>query len=545
MGKIVTKNQPCTDTNCGSSDAMQVYEDGTTFCFSCKAYGRVVGETKTYRENDMHTLQEIATFDTRGIKERSVEKEICEFYGVKVGYSPDKEIIAHYYPYGVGEVSGYKVRELPKSFSVVGKVKGLFGQSKFQSGGRMLVITEGEVDALVVQQAWKKKYNSYYPTVSIASATWMEKELLANREWIRSFEKVVLWLDNDKAGSEAVEKAAKIIGYDKVAIVKSAEKDADLVYKAHGYQKVIGCIYDAKRYSPAGILSSSDTWDKYKAEANADYIPWAPYQEELNKQNYGRRLGSLTMVTSGTGMGKTSWIKEDQYYLHQTRPSNERIGVCSLEESIHEAVINIMALHANKRIQLPDVEMSEEEERKLWEETMGTDRFMFLDHQGSLGDSSLIDKIEFMALSGCKFIYLDHITIAVSESEESGVNSAIDRMMSDLLKLAKRHNVWICVVSHLRKTSNNQKSFEEGAVPSDDDLKGSGSLKQVPMQIFAISRNKMETDPMIRHTSRFWVLKDRFTGRTGPAGSYRFVEETGRLVRADFDGEFEKLTEGL
>lgn len=229
MGKIVNRNQPCTDASCGSSDAMQIYEDGTTFCFSCKAYGRIVGDTKTYRENDMHTLQEIATFDTRGIKERSVEKEICEFYGVKVGYNPDREIIAHYYPYGVGEVSGYKVRELPKSFSVVGKVKGLFGQGKFQSGGRMLVITEGEIDALVVQQAWKKKYNSFYPTVSIASATWMEKELLANREWIRGFEKVILWLDNDKAGSEAIEKAAKIIGYDKVAIVKSAEKDADLV----------------------------------------------------------------------------------------------------------------------------------------------------------------------------------------------------------------------------------------------------------------------------------------------------------------------------
>jgi len=135
------------------------------------------------------------------------------------------------------------------------------------------------------------------------------------------------------------------------------------------------------------------------------------------------------------------------------KTTTDLIGVCSLEESVGEAVKNIMALEANRRIQLPDVTMTEEEERSYWEATMASNRFVFLDHQGSVGDESLISKMEFMALSGCKYIYLDHITIAVSESEDNKVNGAIDKMMSDLLKLAKRHNVWIGVISHLRKTS--------------------------------------------------------------------------------------------
>ena len=231
-------------------------------------------------------------------------------------------------------------------------------------------------------------------------------------------------------------------------------------------------------------------------------------------------------------------LKEDQYHLFKTRPEEEKIGVLSLEESIYEAVSNIMAIEANKRIQLPDVEMTDIEERQYWEATMGSDRFMFLDHQGSMSDDSLISKMEFMALSGCKYLYLDHVTIAVSESEGDNINSAIDKLMSDLLKLAKRYDVWIGVVSHLRKTNNTQKSFEEGAVPTDDDLKGSGSLKQVPAQIIAISRNKMEQDLIKKHTSQVWTLKDRFTGRTGFSGSYRFMEETGRLMATsgeDFD----------
>ena len=38
MGKIIVKNQPCLDKNCGSSDARQIYEDGTSFCFSCQQF---------------------------------------------------------------------------------------------------------------------------------------------------------------------------------------------------------------------------------------------------------------------------------------------------------------------------------------------------------------------------------------------------------------------------------------------------------------------------------------------------------------------------
>ena len=38
MGKIVHKNQPCLDDKCGSSDARQVYEDGTHIAFLAIAF---------------------------------------------------------------------------------------------------------------------------------------------------------------------------------------------------------------------------------------------------------------------------------------------------------------------------------------------------------------------------------------------------------------------------------------------------------------------------------------------------------------------------
>jgi twinkle protein len=535
MGQIVRRNQPCE--KCGSSDAKQGYEDGTAYCFSCTSYFKnYKGKDIEFKVNkELETLDDILEYDTRGFKERGITKKVAEYFGVKVSYNTSGEIDAHYYPYGVEETVGYKKRKLPKEFTVIGKLSGLFGQKQAGNGNRSIVITEGELDAMAIAQAWIDRYDKIFPVVSIPSAS-QTKVLLEQREWLRSFETVVLWFDMDDPGKAAVEKAARIIGYDKVKVVKNVKvKDANDLYLAEGASAIINHVLNAQVWSPVGIVNSSDTWELYKAELDGDYIPWPPFAKELNEKIYGRRLGSITVLCSGTGMGKSSFLKEDQYHLLKT--TEDKIGICSLEESISETVAGLLAIHMNKRIQLPDVEVTEEEEKKAWEETMGTGRVMFLDHQGSMADDSLIEKMEFMALSGCKYIYLDHITIAVSDTGDNDINHATDRLMSDLLKLAKRHSVWLGVVSHLRKTSNSQKSFEEGAVPSDDDLKGSGSLKQIAAQLIAISRNKMEKDPIKRHTSNLWVLKDRFSGRTGPMGQYRFIESTGRLQYAESNDE--------
>ena len=176
--------------------------------------------------------------------------------------------------------------------------------------------------------------------------------------------------------------------------------------------------------------------------------------------------------------------------------------------------------------------LTPEEIRAGFEAVFKDERLVLLDHQGSVGDDSLIDKIEYMALMGCKYLVLDHITIAVSEGSEglSG-NEAIDKVMSDLLKVVKRHNVWLGLISHLRK-SQGGRSFEEGTLASIDDIKGSGSIKQISFDIVAFARNLVAEDESERNTIRFRVLKSRFTGFTGDAGAAVYDTTTTRLSNA-------------
>ena len=62
-----------------------------------------------------------------------------------------------------------------------------------------------------------------------------------------------------------------------------------------------------------------------------------------------------------------------------------------------------------------------------------------------------------------------------------------------------------------------------------DDIKGSGSIKQISFDIVAFSRNMMADDIGERNRISFAVLKSRFNGETGKAGSASYDTFTGRL----------------
>lgn len=503
---------PCP--KCESSDAFTQYEDGG-FCFSCNystkekvnEMDRPSNSIRTVDSNDARLL-EISSFGHYNISSRGISKDTVEQYQVRL----DPKTKSHYYPYTKeGKVVAYKERKEPKAFFIHGNFNDveLFGQS-ITSNGKTLVITEGELDALAVGDSIFKHYGRYYPVVSLPSATG-HNTLLKQRDWVRSFQTVILMFDNDDAGQKATEQAAKIIGIDKVKIAKLKEKDACDELLKHGYKAILEAYWNARIYSPAGLLTNGDIWEKYEAHKLIKSIPYPKCLSSLNDKIKGMRQGEIALFTSGTGSGKSTVMKEIIYDLVNTHEI--KVGLVSLEESIHDTVSKFLAMHAN----------NETECKKMFK------NIVMLDHQGSVGDHSLVDQIEVMALMGCTHIILDHITIAVSEGTEGlEGNAAIDKMMSDLLKVVKKHNIWLGLVSHLRKASGG-KSFEEGNPASIDDIKGSGSIKQISFDIISFSRNLVAQTEAEKSTIKFRVLKSRFTGLTGDAGAATYDLSTTRL----------------
>lgn len=528
----------CPNPDCGSSDAYAFKEgDEWGHCFSCGKNFRLTDDkpkvkmSKAKAATSQVTLAEVEAMESRGFQERGIYKVISEHFGVKVRYNGAKEITAHYYPYTKkGQVVGYKERVLPKEFHIIGDAKGkdleLFGQNVAQ-GSKTLIITEGELDAMAVSQAQYDKYQKFFPVCSIPSAS-QTGALLDNREFIRRFESVVLMFDNDDPGQKATQAAAKIIGYDKVKLAKLPEKDACDVLVKHGSETLMKCIFDAQPYSPAGVVKGEEIWKQYIERAATPSIPYPECIGGLNEKIKGMRQGEIVLFTSGTGSGKSTVIKE--ILLHIKATTNDMAGLVSLEESIGDTAEKFIGMQLKRNMDEDPAPI--EEARKAYESFFGDERIILLDHQGSVSDDSLLDKIEHLALIGCKYIVLDHITIAVSEGagDKTG-NEAVDYVMSSLLKIVKKYNVWLGVISHLRKTDSRSKPFEQGHMPSMDDIKGSGSIKQISFDIIGFCRDMTAEDERQRNTIRFMVLKCRRNGNTGSAGSAFYDSKTTRLKR--------------
>lgn len=534
---------PCN--HCDSSDAVAMYDDGRGKCFACGMTnfqdqyedGVPVGNKNVKNapwEQDIDmstdTIDNIQTYDSRGVRERDITKTVTAFFDMKVSYGSSGEIEAHYYPYTAkGKVVAYKKRMLPKSFNVVGNMKAhgleLFGQSKFPAGGKRIVVTEGELDAMAVAQANLSKSGKIWPVVSLPSSS-NSKIILANREYLRSFDEVILMFDQDEAGEKAIAEAAKIIGWDKTKVATLPENDPCDTLVKHGTDKIMQCMWGARAYTPASIVRGEAIWEAFKERQAVTSVPYPTCLEGLNEKLDGMRKGEIVLFTSGTGSGKSTMIKEIIIELEENTTSN--IGLVSLEESIGDTAEKFIKMFTPE-------EPTEEEQRKAFDKVFGNERLILLDHNGSVSDSSLIDQIENLCLLGCEYIILDHITIAVSEGADGKTgNEAIDAVMSDLLKIVKKHNVWLGLISHLRKSQG--KSFEEGHLASIDDIKGSGSIKQISFDIVTFARNMVAESDEERNMIKLRVLKSRFTGRTGDCGSAYYDTKTNRLKgQLDFD----------
>jgi twinkle protein len=484
------------------------------------------------------TLEDYKTYPIRAIAHRGLTKETCEKYGVRVSLSPHdgETILAHKYPYyRKDKLTGFKERIVEgKIIYSKGDCKDaqLFGSHCCPANGKTLFITEGELDCLSLYQVLKSLSNlpGWEPAVVSLShgAASAARDLSNDFDYVNSFDKIVLVFDQDDAGQAAVDDACKILA-GKVYIARLSEKDPnDMLLKGKAEEMKWEVLKHARQYMPDNIVNYADMWDRYKNSRNQTCYQFPDAWPELNNKTYGVRLGELVMITSGSGMGKTQFMRELKNHYHET--TDFKFADIALEEDVGDTIAGLVSLKLNKRITLPDVTVSPEEEQAAFDYYFESRRWTGYDFFGGLDDDNLFSKIRFFAATGHKFIFLDHLSIIVSEfAAEGGERERIDTIMTKLAKLVKELNITIFLIVHLKKTSQGT-SFEEGATPSLDDLRGSGTLKQLSMTVIALSRNQQHDDPFCANTSKITVLKCRFTGRTGTSDFLHFNDRTGRMV---------------
>jgi twinkle protein len=404
-----------------------------------------------------------------------------------------------------------------------------------------VVVTEGEIDAMSVAQAFNLKWQ----VVSVPNgAEGGKKSIAKNLEWLEGFDEVVLAFDNDEPGRAAAKECAALFtpGKAKLLTFPSGIKDANDLVQAGREGDIPALVFEAKTYRPDGILAGTEVkqrLDEFRL-GGGHYFSYDTTRPKLDLMIRGLRKGELVMLTAGTGIGKSTEAAELAFDLLTRHKLS--IGYVALEENPLRTSLRMMSIKLNHPLHLGMGSITEEQYEEAYTATVGSGRFFLYDHFGSLESDNLLSKLKFLANGcGCDFIVLDHISIAISDNDEADERKHIDRLMSRLRSLVEQTGVGVLAVCHLRKSSGGTP-HEEGGRVTLDDLRGSGSLKQYPDTIIGIERNQQDKDESDYCQIR--VLKCRLTGETGLADVLHYNKRTGRLLPVEREAvaEFEANT---
>jgi twinkle protein len=520
-------HQPCPD--CGSSDALAIYENHT-HCFSCGAHKFTDEPTEPKRRRKV-AKDLTAAGEFRSLPKRKLHEETLKRFGYTVGEYNGKIVQIAPYHDADGALVAQKIRFPDKEFVMLGDAKAatLFGQRLWKDGGKRLVITEGEIDALSYAQAT----NLSWPVVSIPNgAQGAAKAIKKNLEFIEKFDEVVFLFDMDAPGREAANECADLLTPGKAKIAELPLKDANDMLVAGRVKELCQAVWNAATRRPDGIVNGSELWDA----VSRPVVMGTPYPwQGLNRILFGLRPREIVTLSAGTGIGKSSVAAEIAYNIGQK--IGQQVGYIALEEGTDRTGLRFMGLHANRPLHLPGNELPPAEMRRVFEETLGTGRYSFYDHFGSLDSDHLLSKLSYMVKGlGVKFLVLDHLSIVVSGLDpDEDERRAIDRTMTKLRSFTEETEASLILVSHLKRPDG--KGHEDGAATSLSQLRGSAAIGQLSDAVIGLERNQ-QAEGEEKNDTILRVLKNRYAGITGIATALRWQPETGRLIEAEIEKDF-------
>lgn len=551
---------PCPDTeNCGSSDAYAIDNDDKGFCFSCRKLFNSDGSLDTSDLDNIpsKTLQEMVTGGIHTeLTKRGISKKAAEFFDIKI---IDGRYVFSYPSREDGSIVAQKLRPVDvKEFYWKGEPKraGLFGMNKFKSGNAITIVG-GEFDAAAFYDMMGE-----YPVVSVKNGENNTRDIseMITEGYFNNFSKVYICLDNDKTGLEWAPKIADLFPIGKVKIVTLRHfKDPNEYLQNKRIKEFKDCWWQAVDYTPAGIeAANTGGFDSLFEEIDGlELFPY-PY-DGLNESTFGIRKNEMVTVVAGSGVGKSAFIGEVAYKLHTE--TDRKIGMLMLEESPKKTKLRMMSMYLNKPLHLTllgrvaekfsflktvlerlftskeDYEWSEKTKKQLkqaWDAIIekrakdGEQQLWFFNHFGSNDTDTIVSRIDAMVTGlGCEFIFLDHISIVVSDQANGDERKALDELATKLRTLVERRNFALIIVSHLRRPGG--KPHEEGGETSLADIRGTAGIGQLSDIVIGLERNGQADSEFMRNVTKIRVLKNRFAGFTGLASYAHYDIKNGRL----------------
>lgn len=557
--ELVEKGLPCPDPDCGSSDAAALYSDGHLFCFSCNRRF-ASGDAGTKRERPRAVSEDLASIihsgEIRAVKSRGISQATARHWGYRLRRRQDGAIehIAVYCD-DRGNPIAAKIRntgtpeEPAKDFFIEGDGKhmGLWGRHLWRDKGRMVVIAEGELDAMSVSQA----FGNSYPVVSVPKGAAGAKKAIAEAlDWLNGFESVVFMYDMDEPGRAAAEECAKLIapGKAKIASLPGGFKDPNEMLLAGQAKEIANAAWGAKTFRPDGIVDARELTSRC-LDPVVTGIPW-PW-DFMTEWTYGRRDGEVYTIGGGTGIGKTDFIAEivactingKDKSGHIFRP--EGVALFNYEAGPATTKKAVAGKLCGKRFHIPGGDWTEDDLRsgmRFMDEVCWSEggKLFINDSFGSVDWDSVVSRSRYLAhAEGVKHFIIDPISALVMGATDE--RKELDRIVLEAASLSQELQAKFYLLSHLARPDFGPP-HEEGGRVQLKHFRGSNGIGMFSFFVFGLERNQQAEDETERMTTIVRSLKDRYTGNSlGKTAALHYDSLSGTLDPAAHFQDDEEL----
>ncbi len=417
-----------------------------------------------------------------------------------------------------------------------GVTDSLFGKRADLAAGvpkDMLVITEGEIDALsVASYGWHgvsvpRGAKAGTADGKSANDQWID----ADFAWLADYERIYLWMDNDAPGQAAAADIARRIGLERCFLITTPRglKDAnECLCNGVPSEEIAEAMDKAVTLDPANLQWASEFEEKVLrrlfppggVEPGFD-LPW-PFPWKI-------RPNEATVWTGFSKHGKTVALSHLMVHLAGL---GERVCVASMEVEPDKTLETLWCQANGARMPW------DWEEGQNWDDAerlrIGEERFraryrwlaerflIFLPQT----DASGVGRADWRVMLDC-FIYarqrygctqfvVDSLMMCVGRSE--GEYHEVELFINALSNFAKRHGVHVHIVAHSRKKEDENKP------PGKQDIAGPKETADVAHNVVVVHRN------MKKATQWQKLEREREQLAAVQSGSPEAIEERDREI---------------
>lgn len=397
----------------------------------------------------------------------------------------------------------------------------LFNMNRINTGSPLL-ICEGEIDCLSAIEA------GYTNTVSVPLGAgnygWIEECW----DFLEQFESIIICADNDDAGFKMKKETVYRLGSWRTKVVEIPDldffgrkaKDINEVLYIGGKQAVIDMIANAKDSPIDGIIDYADI--EYVDLDQIDGVETGI--KELDKKLMRLFAGTLNIITGVNGSGKSSFLSS---IVCETLDSGKGVFMYSGELPNFLARSWIDYIFAGQRniLQYQNKDTTywkvPRETRSKIGEYYRDSLFIYKDGYSHKVSEIMKTVVNAIRKEGVKLVIIDNLTSLNLECNENNKYNKQEEFVTQLIDIAKKYNVVVCLVIHPHKIETMRRLTKM-------DVQGVSALCDLAHRIISLYRvqeydrkgimkrngDGYSKEP-IKYDVLIDVLKDRLLGWEG------------------------------